>query len=246
MNEIHQVRWEPALLEPLLQPLELWGLYYCVQGQARLLLTEQSLPLPAGYAAILPPGTPHALGCTQAGQCIGLLMRDPVLTVREPMAVADEAPFFLRSAFEAALYHFQTASAQRQSLLASYGSLISCYLSAYSALHPHTPVVDAILDQILANVGNSAYELDAFLRSLPFSYDYLRKLFQKETGVTPHQYLQEQRLQQAAELLLIRGGSIAETARLCGFREPLYFSRVFKKRFGVSPSRYGQSLTPGP
>ena len=31
---------------------------------------------------------------------------------------------------------------------------------------------------------------------------------------------------------------IAEIAHLCGFREPLYFSRMFKRKFGVSPSEY--------
>ena len=41
-------------------------------------------------------------------------------------------------------------------------------------------VVREIEQQIIANYTDSAYELDRFLRSLPFSYDYLRKLFQKE------------------------------------------------------------------
>ena len=93
---------------------------------------------------------------------------------------------------------------------------------------------------ILAHCADSAFELDAFLRTLPFSYDYLRKLFQSEVGLTPHQYLKDKRLQIAAELLSrwTPTGSMAEIARMCGFREPLYFSRMFKKKYGVAPSFY--------
>ena len=41
--------------------------------------------------------------------------------------------------------------------------------------------------------------------------------------------------------MLLAGGektAVSEIARLCGFRDPLYFSRMFKKRYQVSPSRY--------
>ena len=34
--------------------------------------------------------------------------------------------------------------------------------------------------------------------------------------------------------------SISDISRQCGFREPLYFSRMFKKKYGVSPSRYAE------
>ncbi|MBR4545659.1 MAG: helix-turn-helix transcriptional regulator [Oscillibacter sp.] len=79
------------------------------------------------------------------------------------------------------------------------------------------------------------------MRGLPFSYDYLRKLFKKEIGVTPHRYLNDLRLQVAAQYLAgnQQGGlNVAEISRLCGFREPLYFSRMFKKKYGMSPTAY--------
>ena len=33
-------------------------------------------------------------------------------------------------------------------------------------------------------------------------------------------------------------GNVSETARMCGFSDPLYFSRLFKKKYGVSPRNY--------
>ena len=83
-----------------------------------------------------------------------------------------------------------------------------------------------------------ADKLEDYLASLPGSVDYLRKLFQKEFGVTPHQYLNNKRLQIAAETLVNCSDTIADIAVMCGFRDPLYFSRMFKKKYGVSPSHY--------
>ena len=68
-------------------------------------------------------------------------------------------------------------------------------------------------------------------------------MFKKETGLTPLQYLTDRRLENAASTLstYLGKGNISETARLCGFGDPLYFSRLFKKKYGVSPRSY----TPG-
>ena len=58
--------------------------------------------------------------------------------------------------------------------------------------------------------------------------------------MTPHKFLNDRRLQTAASMLRSQynDGNVTEVARQCGFREPLYFSRMFKKRYGVSPSHY--------
>ena len=60
-------------------------------------------------------------------------------------------------------------------------------------------------------------------------------------GVTPHQFLSDKRLDTAAEYLgstFHDPGNIADVARQCGFNEPLYFSRMFKKKYGTAPSFY--------
>ena len=94
----------------------------------------------------------------------------------------------------------------------------------------------------MANYLDSGYELDAYMRSLPFSYDYLRKLFQKEMGVTPHRYLVDKRLKMAAELLVTDDSAgtrtIMDIAYLCGFHDPLYFSKMFRKKYGIAPRNY--------
>ena len=84
------------------------------------------------------------------------------------------------------------------------------------------------------------------MKKFPLNYDYLRRLFKKEVGVSPREYLLNGRMELARGIIL--GGlsirysdyTVSQLAEACGFADPLYFSRVFKKYFGVSPSEYGK------
>ena len=86
--------------------------------------------------------------------------------------------------------------------------------------------------------------MEESLQELPFNYDYLRKLFKKEMGLSPLEYMTSLRMKSAEKLLTAMWTNeytISEIAQMCGFDNSLYFSRVFKKYFGCSPSNYAKS-----
>ena len=70
---------------------------------------------------------------------------------------------------------------------------------------------------------------------------YLSALFKRRTGLRFSEYLNEIRIQRARELLQEGSRSLVQVATICGFANPLYFSKVFKKRIGVSPKSYIQN-----
>ena len=65
---------------------------------------------------------------------------------------------------------------------------------------------------------------------------YFSRLFKKETGITCEKWLNDFRMEKAAKLLKSGRLNVAETARSAGFTDQFYFSRAFKKHFGVPPS----------
>lgn len=70
---------------------------------------------------------------------------------------------------------------------------------------------------------------------------YFRKLFQSKYGVSPQKYILSKRLSYAKSI--IDNGdfrSFAEVAAAVGYSDSLYFSRAFKKKYGVSPSQYAK------
>ena len=225
-----------------------WEYVYCTAGGGTFFFDGRSLPYKKGDVVVIPPHVPHSNDSQQGFNNIHINMVSPILTFKEPTIVVDDINQFLFSAFEAAFYHYYSDRKERTSLLSAYGNLISYYLIAYQTGNPRSGVVDEIEHSIINHYSDCNYKLDDYLESLPFSSDYLRKLFQKEFGVTPHQYLTNKRLQIAAESLINAAGSgnsVADIALMCGFRDPLYFSRMFKKKYGLSPSQYGRSRLAG-
>ena len=72
--------------------------------------------------------------------------------------------------------------------------------------------------------------------------DQLSYLFYQYMGVRPINYLIEYRLEQAIELLKEGEYSVQEVAALVGYSDPLYFSRIFKKHVGYSPSQVKNNI----
>ena len=221
-----------------------WELIYCTGGSGQLHFDSLSLSYREGDLVIIPPLFFHRNESDAGFTNIHLNYLEPQLNFKVPTVIREDGNRFLLDAFKAAFYVFSVDPGKQSILLASYANLIINLIQANLEAPAYSAVVEEIENCIIRNYPDESFELGRYLHSLPFNYDYLRKLFKQETGITPHQLLSDIRLQAAAEQLGFadaRGASISEIAHLCGFREPLYFSRMFKKKYGVSPSQY-QSL----
>lgn len=67
-------------------------------------------------------------------------------------------------------------------------------------------------------------------------------LFERYTGMTPNHYLTNFRMKRSRELLRAQHYTVAQVAELVGYHDSFYFSRVFKKYNGISPSDYRKKL----
>lgn len=223
-----------------------WELIYCTSGSGQLTFADRSLSYGENDVAIIPPMSPHVNISEEGFTNIHMNLLDAALPQTEPLIARADSNGFLLNAFTAAFYYYSEASAAH-AVLPLYGQLIVGLLTSCQPSRRHSDTVQQIEDHILQHFPDCSYDLNAYLNSLPFNTEYLKKMFKRETGLTPLQYLTDKRLESAARTLatFCGKGNISETAHLCGFSDPLYFSRLFKKKYGVSPRGY-TSETPVP
>ncbi len=95
--------------------------------------------------------------------------------------------------------------------------------TAVSYIHEHFHG-QLTVDEIAASVNTSAPNL--------------YRLFKKAVGVSPIEYCNSLKLSHACMLLEQSTHSIEKISEMCGVSDPFYFSKMFKKKFGVSPASY--------
>lgn len=132
----------------------------------------------------------------------------------------------------------------------------------YSSLLTAPAITSAKLYELLTMISEAAFNLhprfigyqriEAALRALDenpigsisvqelseicnLSVSGFRRLFHREMGMSPCDYLMKRKLQRAEDLLLISNMSIEEVAHECGFQDEFYFSRFFRKKKGIPP-----------
>ena len=91
---------------------------------------------------------------------------------------------------------------------------------------------------ILDHYQDPELSVDVICRQLHMSPAYFSTVFKRETGQTYIAYLTEVRLDKAVELLNTTDDKTYVIAQKVGYQEQNYFSYVFKKRFGISPTKF--------
>lgn len=222
-----------------------WELVYCTGGQGIFEFENgTTLRYCQGEAVAIPPGEKHTNNSDDGFTNIHLTMNEPAFPYRSAFRVSDDAEGHLGIAFSQAKYYYLSDIKQRELVLSALGDLISSYMIVFRSNSEYSEPVEQIRSMIIRSYADPAFALDEAIRGMPFNYDYLRKLFKKEMGTTPLEYMTGLRMKKAETMLTAmwtKDYSVTEIALLCGFEDALYFSRVFKKNFGCSPTLFAKS-----
>jgi len=139
------------------------------------------------------------------------------------------------------LFYKMLCSSKFIEIMSILSSCFSDYLFQFSdefeGATSHNKVLQNLLDYLHESYSTKISGSTVAL-SLNMNFDYLNRLFKKQTGMTIFEYLQSIRINKAKELLLSDTMKCYEIAAATGFTNEYHFSRVFKNIVGVSPLKY--------
>lgn len=95
--------------------------------------------------------------------------------------------------------------------------------------------------EYIKNFYHQGINVSDVMEYIGLSRTYLNQIFRKELGISVQKFLMDFRLHKAANLLMSTSKSVGEIAEDVGYGDALAFSKVFKKKFGVSPKNYRES-----
>jgi two-component system, response regulator YesN len=105
-----------------------------------------------------------------------------------------------------------------------------------------SPLVSRAIAFVQGNYGKPM-SLETTAYTLGISPNRLSRLFSEETGKGFSDYLIEYRIEKAKEMLVQPGASIKQVSISCGYPDPNYFSRLFKKVTGLTPTTFSCGTT---
>ena len=106
---------------------------------------------------------------------------------------------------------------------------------------PDDALMQRVMEVINENIGDSDLSVDMIAQKVGISRVHLHRKMKELTNQTPHSFIRNIRLQQAAKLLKDGKQSITDVMYACGFSNSASFSTMFKNLYGCSPREYMQN-----
>lgn len=118
-----------------------------------------------------------------------------------------------------------------------YYEMIRCEKEKGAVSFRH-PQIERVCYDMQQKFKNPDYKVSDAARKAGISDVYFRRLFKEELGMSPLQYLISLRIAHAKNLITYEKKSVSEVASESGFSDIYYFSRMFKKATGFTPTEY--------
>ena len=217
-----------------------WAIVLKYEGETVYRADGKRVVSDANHIAVLPRGCHYEWECTQPGHYI-IIEFEAEKTSSEPFSVAvRHSDKILRLCKE--LEYKRTLGGPiigAESIRDVYSILLSVAAPSLDKYIPDSKRerLRPALEFISQNLGHPIRN-DALAALLGVSTVYFRKLFTEVMGVSPITYTKQLRIEKAKEMLGSDYGTLTDVAHSLGYSDLYDFSRDFKRRVGVAPSRY--------
>ncbi|WP_106831568.1 AraC family transcriptional regulator [Parabacteroides pacaensis] len=230
-------------------------LIYCTDGKGWYSIGGKTYTLAKNQYIILPPDTPYSFGANDNNPWTiywlhfrGKLSRNFLHSRPDPISIlpGDDSRLQDRIQLFEEIYSCFSMGYIKEymvySSLCLYMFLASfIYIDQYRhlALPEHTEISFSarVIRYMQENIGQNI-SLEQLATYFKYSPSHFSMLFQKETNVSPIHYFIQLKIQKACQYIELTNLKLNEIATKLGFEEPAYFSRIFTKIMGISPSLY--------
>lgn len=219
-----------------------WEVMYYLSGTGHLATNGDDIPFEPGSIMIVPPQTVHGSVSQNGFVNISISGDFGHLFHFETITAQKDDPYMHCGDLARLIYENRYASAECVAALCNAYAHFLLKNAEYKK--PISIALDKILEAVTLHFYDSAFDITALLQQSGYAEDYIRSEFKKATTMSPIDFLTKVRIDHAIKLIEIYadGIRIAELAELCGFNDPIYFSRRFRQLTGYAPLQYQKRL----
>lgn len=235
---------------------------YCIgyvhQGSRIIRKNGASTVIPEGGLFVLNPGEAHECSSLNGAHSYSVICTgtDVMDTLSSQMSGKDSATSYFRdlpihdNSLKTLFLRFYQVIKNSPSILErdeALLALLSTLVLRHSINGPelkntglHGDAILRVREFITENYARdlSLKQLSGIACLSPF---YFQRMFLETTGISPHDYLVQQRIRKAKELLA-SGNSLAQVAQDTGFADQSHFTRIFKRLTGITPGAFCRSI----
>ena len=235
-----------------------WQLLYVASGKAHFYIKGQDVIVTSGNMILFQPkqemhyeyfgkDKPEVYWVHFTGSQVRSILKRHEVPLDNNLFYSANSPTYA--------YLFKEMILELQTCRVGYESLLSMYLEQVFVLIQRSrldkrPVVSSHIQEEMGIARryfqehyNEEINIEEYALSRNMSVSYFLKKFKEVTAKSPMQYILSIRINNAVSLLESTDYNVTEISTIVGYDNPLYFSRIFKKQKGVSPSDFRKTLS---
>lgn len=233
-----------------------YDLFICEEGSALFSIGEQAYPMVSGKALLIPPK--HTVNARKTGDA-------PVRMIAQHfmLYLFNKTDFFslikYKNCVDLPNWQFLCSVCRqiRQSVNNQANRWVPLEISTLFHVLLNAFIEEAFIEEDFRDERKSSQILrmisiierdyadqnllEKLMNESVFGYSHTANIFKNYTGISLKSFIIERRLEAAKDILL-KGGSLRESASAAGYEDEFYFSRIFKKYTGTTPKDFRKRI----
>ena len=225
---------------------DMWEILAFISGEGYVDLEDQRIPFNETTVFCIPPGVKHSKHAPDGCKIIWMWFSDFPADSDQAIVISDDEDRNILNIGNIIYSMFHSESASKHEIVDSLFESMKEMIIARSDKHQPDRRIEKVKSEILQNFHNPDFSLTDCLSAQGYCADHMRRIFTDAVGISPVEYLTEVRIKTAKQLLenpSISSNSISNICELSGYNDIGYFSKIFKKKTGLSPSEYRKKQT---